>query len=163
LLAFTRLSHEPMTLEKVDIEKLVQTIINDRVDFQPPRALVENKAALTNMVGDTASLSQCLTNLLDNAVKFVAPGIIPRISLYSERKDDMIRLWIKDNGIGFQTVEQDQLFRMFERGHGNEYPGTGIGLAIVRKAVERMGGTAGVESEPGKGSRFWLELRGETS
>ncbi|HEX4120951.1 MAG TPA: HAMP domain-containing sensor histidine kinase, partial [Verrucomicrobiae bacterium] len=75
-----------------------------------------------------------------------------------ERRDGGVRLWIEDNGIGIDADGKPRLFQMFQRIHSEAYPGTGIGLAIVRKAVERMGGEAGVESKPGKGSRFWLQL-----
>jgi signal transduction histidine kinase len=95
---------------------------------------------------------------LDNAVKFVAQGTKPRVRVYSESNGHGVRLWIEDNGIGINASEQGQLFQMFYRIHTESYPGTGMGLAIVRKAVERMGGEAGVESESGKGSRFWLQL-----
>ena len=72
-----------------------------------------------------------------------------------------IRLWVEDNGIGIAPEHRERVFRVFERLHGIEtYPGTGIGLAIVRKGVERMGGRVGIESEIGQGSRFWVELRG---
>jgi signal transduction histidine kinase len=75
-----------------------------------------------------------------------------------------VRLWVEDNGIGIAREHQPKLFRVFERLHGREdYPGTGIGLAIVRRALERMGGSAGVESAPGEGSRFWIELKESTA
>ncbi|MCA1994949.1 MAG: histidine kinase, partial [Coleofasciculus sp. S288] len=71
-----------------------------------------------------------------------------------------IRLWVEDNGIGIEPKYQERIFEVFERLHGSEiYPGTGTGLAIVRKGVERMGGRVGVESQLGQGSRFWMELR----
>ena len=70
-----------------------------------------------------------------------------------------MRLWVEDNGTGIPAEAKDRMFMMFQRFHRSaEYEGTGIGLAIVRKAVERMGGKVGVESEPGRGSRFWLLL-----
>ena len=75
-----------------------------------------------------------------------------------------IRLWIEDNGIGIEPRHQENIFQAFERLHGVEaYPGTGMGLAIVRKGVERMGGRVGVESQIGEGSRFWIELLQATS
>jgi len=70
-----------------------------------------------------------------------------------------VRLWFEDNGIGIDKDSQARLFGIFQQLHPSKaYPGTGIGLAIVRKAAERMNGTVGVESEPGKGSHFWLQL-----
>jgi signal transduction histidine kinase len=65
---------------------------------------------------------------------------------------------VEDNGLGIPPDQRERIFRVFERLHGASFPGTGIGLSIVRKGVERMGGTVGLESEPGKGSRFWIEL-----
>jgi len=72
----------------------------------------------------------------------------------------IIRLWVEDNGIGIAPEHQKRIFRVFERLHGIEsYPGTGIGLAIVKKGADRMGGQVGVESQLGQGSRFWIQLR----
>jgi PAS domain S-box-containing protein len=160
LLAFTRLSHETIPIEPVDTEKLLQRIIEERSDFRAPQAQITLHSPLAKVMGNEASLTQCLTNLLDNAVKFVAPGVKPAIEIHTQRSDSMVTLWVEDNGIGISQEEQGRLFRMFHRAHGKIYPGTGIGLAIVRKAAERMGGSAGMESEPNQGSRFWLQLPG---
>ena len=162
LLAFTRLSHETMAVEPVDAEKVIREIIQERAEFRSPQAEINIESPLAVVMGNEASLRQCFTNLLDNAVKFVAPGVTPTIRIHSETTDSWVRLWVEDNGLGIRKDEQRQLFRMFHRAHGKEYAGTGIGLAIVRKAAERMGGSAGIESEPGQGSRFWLQLPGAT-
>ena len=83
----------------------------------------------------------------------------PRILVRSEARGNEVRLWFEDNGIGIDKDSQARLFGIFQQLHPSKaYPGTGIGLAIVRKAAERMNGTVGVESEPGKGSHFWLQL-----
>jgi signal transduction histidine kinase len=111
------------------------------------------------MMGHEASFTQCLTNLLSNAVKFVAPGVTPQVRVYSEPVDGQVRLWVEDNGIGIDAAGQERLFKIFQRLHPQtEYEGTGIGLAIVRKAVERMGGKVGVKSQAGNGSKFWIQL-----
>jgi PAS domain S-box-containing protein len=158
LLAFTRLSHELMPVETVDAEKIIRAIIHERPALQPPKAEIIIQSPLLNIMGNIPSLAQCLTNLLDNAVKFVSPGTVPHVKIYTEQAGSMVRLYVEDNGIGIKAEDKDQLFRMFSRIPGNNFPGTGIGLAIVRKAAGRMGGTADVESMPLRGSRFWLEL-----
>ena len=108
-----------------------------------------------------ALLSQCLSNLLNNAVKFVAEGVTPHVRVRAETSDADVRIWIEDNGIGIAPEYLNRIFGVFERIPGpRHYEGTGIGLAIVRKAATRMGGSVSVESEPGKGSRFCLYLPG---
>jgi signal transduction histidine kinase len=95
---------------------------------------------------------------LGNALKFVPPNVSPHVRIHAE-SDGLVRLWVEDNGIGIKPEYHHRIFRVFERLHtANQYPGTGIGLAIVQKGVERMGGRVGVESAPGGGSRFWIEL-----
>jgi signal transduction histidine kinase len=163
LLAFTRLSRASVRLETVHIERLIDGIIRERQEFQPPRAEIGIERPLLRVTGHEACLTQCLTNLLDNAVKFVVPGTVSQVRIFTEPNGAGVRLWMEDNGIGIDAEGKKRLFRMFQRIHGEAYPGTGIGLAIVRKAVERMGGEAGVESEVGKGSRFWLQLPGEAT
>jgi len=111
------------------------------------------------VVGHESSLMQTISNLLGNAVKFVAPGTIPRVRVWSEVRGENVRLWFEDNGIGIRPEHQRRIFVMFERiNPSGQYDGTGVGLAIVRKAVERMNGTVGVESDGVNGSRFWIEL-----
>jgi signal transduction histidine kinase len=80
--------------------------------------------------------------------------------IHAEHRSNYVRLWVEDDGIGIAPEHQRRIFDPFQRLHGVEaYPGTGIGLAIVRRAVTRMGGSCGIDSEPGQGSRFWVELR----
>jgi signal transduction histidine kinase len=112
-------------------------------------------------MGNDALLAQCVSNLLSNGAKFVSAGTTPQVKISAEAVgDDSIRLWFKDNGIGIAPENHARIFRLFERIHPDaEYEGTGIGLTIVRKAVERMGGDLGVESELGHGSKFWIQLK----
>ena len=159
VLAFSRASREPGEPERVEPERVLRAIIAERPDMQPPAAEIRIEGPLPAVRGNEASLTQCLTNLLSNAVKFVAPGITPQVRIYSERREDRVRLWVEDNGIGINKEAQEKIFELFHRAHrSGHYEGTGLGLAIVRKAAERMGGQVGVESAPGAGSRFWIDL-----
>jgi PAS domain S-box-containing protein len=160
VLTYSRVGAEG-TIGRVEVEKLVRDIIFEQPMLEASKAEIKIETPLLSVLAHEASLSQGLSNLLVNAVKFVAPGVVPRVRVRSERHDGKVRLWIEDNGIGIDPKYQERIFGMFQRLHDNKtYEGTGIGLAIVRKAVERMGGTVGVESEMGQGSRFWVELPG---
>ena len=107
-----------------------------------------------------ALLHQVLLNLIGNALKFVAPDQTPRVNIKATHADDRVRLSIIDNGIGIPSVHYAKVFDLFVRLHKpTVYSGTGIGLALVKKAMERMMGKVGVESVPGEGSTFWLEFR----
>jgi signal transduction histidine kinase len=109
------------------------------------------------MIGNQTILLQVVSNLISNAIKFVAPNIIPRLHIWTEVKNDYVYLSIEDNGIGIEKSHQERIFQVFERLHGSEaYSGTGIGLAIVKKAMERLGGKVGVESKLLEGSCFWV-------
>jgi signal transduction histidine kinase len=111
------------------------------------------------VLGDRRLLGQALENYLSSAVKFVARGVSPKVRVRAERRGSRVRLWVEDNGIGVPPEYRDRIFRLFERLHTvQEYPGTGVGLAIVHRAADRRGGGIGVEGEPGKGRRFWIEL-----
>ncbi|HUA25708.1 MAG TPA: ATP-binding protein [Steroidobacteraceae bacterium] len=114
-----------------------------------------------SVMAHRTTLVQVLTNLLANALKFVAEDTPPQVRIRAERRNsNRIRLWVEDNGIGIDPSQHARIFEVFQRLHGEEkYPGTGIGLALVKKGVERMGGQVGVESMPGLGSSFWIELR----
>jgi signal transduction histidine kinase len=114
---------------------------------------------LAPVVAHEASLTQCLSNLLGNAVKFQPPGCKPKVRVQTTRTNGTVRIWIEDNGIGIDPKNHLRIFNIFERVHGPaQYEGTGIGLSIVKKTVERMGGSVGLESALGLGTRFWIDL-----
>lgn len=159
VLSFARLSRAEITVSSLDVDGLVRDIIHERPELHSPRAEVRVDGPLLPVLGHDASLTQCLTNLLDNAVKFVAPGVEPKVVIYTRREGDRVRICVRDNGIGIKPENQKRLFAIFQRLHTNDaFDGTGVGLAIVRKAAERMNGSVGVESAEGRGSTFWIEL-----
>jgi len=160
ILTYSRLSRREIKLQPIGLDKLTRDIVNQYVDMKPASGVeISVAGALMPVVGHEASLSQAISNLLNNAVKFIAPGTKPRIRVWTERRNGEVRLWVEDNGIGIKPEYQHRLFNVFERVHPEKnYEGTGIGLAIVRKAAERMGGKAGVESNGVDGSKFWIQL-----
>jgi PAS domain S-box-containing protein len=157
-LHYTKAVLREMPPEPVDLSKLVPGLIETYPNLQPDKADIRIEGQLPVVLGNDALLTQCFSNLLGNAVKFVATGTRPHVRVHAENAGAMTRIWIQDNGIGIPRHARDRLFKMFER-LTNDYEGTGIGLAIVRKFAQRMGGRVGAESEAGQGSRFWIELR----
>src|ERR1043166_6600217 len=159
LLAYGRLTHVELPLEPVDLGDVVDSALQVvRRDAAERGALIDVDPHLPTVPGNRSVLVQVLINLLSNAVKFGGPQ--PRVRVRSEPREGLThRVWIEDDGIGSAPEPQERIFAVFERLHGAEaYPGTGIGLAIVRKGIERLGGRVGVESAGGRGSRFWIEL-----
>jgi PAS domain S-box-containing protein len=160
LLHYSRLSRSQIRLEPVDLRAIAQSVLTSlEREIETRGAQVTIEEPLPDLLGDRILLVQVLTNLLSNALKFVAPGVRPVIRIRAERRDGTVRVWVIDNGIGVAAEHQERIFKIFERlNSATDYPGTGIGLALVRKAADRMGGSVGVESEPGRGSRFYIEL-----
>jgi signal transduction histidine kinase len=195
--------------EPVDADALLRGMLESYPEFQQPRANIHIDTRLPVVLGNQAGLTQCFSNLLTNAVKFVHPGQIPEVRVWAESVQGpstlrsaatedgkskvqsqqteegaighatrnpehesapcalnpqpptlspLVRLWFEDKGIGIEKQYHDKIWQMFQQ-LNKAYEGTGIGLALVRKVVDRMGGNVGVESEPGYGSRFWIELK----
>ena len=143
----------------VNLQALLAELIQSYPNLQKYKRNITVENELPWVLGNEAALTQCFSNLLGNAVKFVREGHDPRVRVRAESREDRVRVWIEDEGIGVPLAAQKRIFDMFQRAT-RAYEGTGIGLAIVRKVVQRMGGSVGLESEEGKGSRFWVELPG---
>ncbi|HEY1109963.1 MAG TPA: PAS domain S-box protein, partial [Opitutaceae bacterium] len=159
VLSYSRVARAEIELAEVDLTRIAHDIVAHYRELQEPAARVTVHAPLPRVRAHESSLGQALANLLTNGVTFVAPGVMPEIDVRAEVMGERVRIWIQDNGIGIAPEHQERLFQVFERvPTRNSYEGTGIGLAIVRKAVEKMGGTCGVVSDGSNGSRFWIEL-----
>jgi PAS domain S-box-containing protein len=160
LLTYSRLSRAELRLEPLDLSGVVREACQQlQAVIEESRATVE-VGPLPVVRGHHGTLVQIFANLFSNSLKFVSPGERPAIRISAEPRGSMVRVWIADNGIGIEPEHQERIFEVFQRLHGLEtHPGTGIGLAIVRRGAERLGGAAGVESEPGRGSRFWVDLK----
>jgi signal transduction histidine kinase len=171
LLEYGRLGHMDVALTKVSLQRIVKQVLAQLAfEIQTQKAEVSVLGPLPEVRAHAEILVQILTNLLENALKFVPPGVRPRIRIRAEMRPgtahppsstlaSVVRLWIEDNGIGIDPQYHERIFRVF----GSLYPGrgiegTGIGLAIVRQGVQRLGGQVGVESQLGAGSRFWVDL-----
>lgn len=165
LMTYSRLNYASLPLRPVSLASIVykaQTQLEPELTARA--AQITTEEPLPPVIGHPATLVQVIVNLLSNAITFVAAGVPPRVRVWAETRDTLVRLWVEDNGIGIAAEHHDQIFRVFGRLHGLEtYPGTGMGLAIVRKGIERMGGRVGVESAVGQGSRFWIELPAEAA
>jgi signal transduction histidine kinase len=165
LLDYGRLSRAQITLQPLSLNELITNLLEQMDnELQARQVQVTVDHPLPEVVGHRLTLIQAIANLLSNAVKFVPKTRQPQVHLWAESHSGWVRLWIEDNGIGIPPEYQERIFQAFERLHTRQaYPGTGVGLAIVRKGVERMGGQVGVESNVGQGSRFWLELQAAPS
>lgn len=161
-LSYSKAVRHELAMTAVDPAKLLRDMLESYPIFQLPNAHVELDGDIPPVLANEAGLTQCFSNLLGNAVKFVQEGTMPHVRIRAERRADLVRLWFEDNGIGIAPEMQSRLFKMFQR-LSRDYEGTGIGLALVRKVAERMGGNVGVESEPGRGSRFWMDLKSASS
>jgi signal transduction histidine kinase len=158
VLTYSRVSRSELKLEPVDLRQLLAGIVESYPELQEPGATIEIAPDLPIVLGNAAALTQCFSNLLGNAVKFVPRGVHPHVNVWSGQFGDRVRIFIRDNGIGIEPGAHEKIFHIFYQ-LDREFEGTGIGLSVVRKAAERMGGTVGVDSEPGKGSTFYVELR----
>jgi len=170
VLTLNSVSLQPVMLESVDLAQLLQELLRERPELQAPQAEVVVQSPLLPVRGHPALLAQAVTNLLSNAIKFVAPGVAPSVRIWTELARDggtteapangppRVRLFFEDNGIGLPPEAAGRIFQIFQRFHQG-FEGSGIGLAIVHKATERMGGHVGYWPAPGGGTRFWIALK----
>jgi PAS domain S-box-containing protein len=161
LLSYGRLTHVEVTAVPMLLEDAVTKVLQDlTTQVRDRNAVVEVQRPLPTIIGNPALLNQVLVNLMDNALKFVAPDQTPHIRIQAVQSENHVRLSITDNGIGIAPAYHGKIFDLFVRLHKPAaYAGTGIGLALVKKAMERMQGRVGLNSAPGEGSCFWLEFR----
>jgi PAS domain S-box-containing protein len=161
LLQYSRLSRSELLLVPVDLELAMNDVLSSiDPEVKEKKAEVRIRTPLPTVMAHPATLRQIVYNLVANGLKFVMPQTRPTVEIWAERQPGVVRVWVADEGIGIAPQYHKKIFGLFQRLHSHEsYPGTGIGLALVRRGVERMGGRIGLESDLGKGSRFWFELK----
>jgi signal transduction histidine kinase len=156
LLSYCHVAGSTVRLERLDPGEILRQVTGERQN-EAEFSLSETFPAV---LGDRGFLLQVLTSLVSNAVKFVGSGVRPKVSVRHETRGARVRIWIEDNGIGISPEHHTRIFKTFERLDPEQFEGRGMGLAVVRAALERMDGEVGLESAPGQGSRFWIELAG---
>lgn len=159
LLEFSRVSTHVQPARSVDVDDAAKLAINDlEIQLQEVGGRVDVRADVS-VVSDPAQVQLLLRNLIGNALKFHRPDVPPEVSVEAFENDQNVHIVVADNGIGFDLRYIDKIFAPFQRLHGRSaYSGTGMGLAIVRRIVERHGGRIDVESTVGEGSRFEVVL-----
>ena len=160
LLAYSRLERRELKPDRVELAPIIDSIVGEKKREAAQHSIdFVVKVNGSTVLADPSGLAQSLRNYIDNAIKFTGKVNEPRIEVGSRESAESCLVWVRDNGIGFDMKYHDRIFDIFQRINVTEdYPGTGIGLAIVRKAMERMGGRAWAQSEPGHGATFYLEI-----
>jgi signal transduction histidine kinase len=161
VLAYSRIAKGEIELQDVNIAEVIRDVLESYPHLRTA-GVITVEEPLPRVRAHPGYLTQCVSNLLGNAIKFVPEERNAKIRIWAEPEPDgeHVRLWFEDNGIGIAPQHFGRIFEIFGRiNPAKAYEGTGIGLAIVRKAAERMGGSVGVASEPGQGSQFWLSLK----
>jgi signal transduction histidine kinase len=157
IMTYSQLARARPELRPVDLQQVVEDIIESEAGFHRDRADIGIVGVLPVVRGNDSLLTQCISNLLHNATKFVAQGVKPQIRISARLEGGVARIDVVDNGIGIASEAAERIFEPFRREHPG-YDGSGIGLAIVRKVVALMNGRVGLDSSVGQGSRFWIEL-----
>ncbi len=160
LLAYSRMERRPLEEREVGVRALVEEVLASMDSGLRKRAEVKLEIDPDlRFVSDPDGLALILRNLLENGLKFSAERDPPKVTVQAESRSATLGISVRDNGIGFDMAFQDRIFDIFQRlNRAEAYPGTGVGLALVRRAVHRLGGEIRAESEPGEGATFHIEF-----
>jgi signal transduction histidine kinase len=159
ILEYSRIGRARLTPAPTDLQRLVEDVVNELRPAYPASDVVIHPLPQASV--DPIMMRQVFSNLIGNALKFSAKSSAPRVEIGSRLNGDGTEFYVRDNGAGFDMKYAEKLFGMFQRMHGaNEFPGTGVGLAIVKRLIERHGGSIRAEAAPGKGATFGFVLGG---
>jgi signal transduction histidine kinase len=161
LLAYSRMERRTLEPQAIDVDATVARVLDEyAADIERSGAQVEVQLPdALSLTLDREGLTVVLRNLVGNALKFARPGQAPRVQIGARREAGHHLLWVRDEGVGFDMKYHERIFGIFQRlQRAEDYPGTGVGLALVAKAVQRMGGRVWADSQPGAGATFFLEF-----
>jgi signal transduction histidine kinase len=159
LLEYSKLKSAEVRLVPVRLNDVVHAVIERLDPAERERGDIQVEPLTAVVYANETLLAQVLENLISNGLKFTRPGERPQVTISEQSPSGWVRLSVRDHGIGVAAEYRERIFGVFERLHDSaSYPGTGVGLAIVKRAVEKMRGRVGVDSRTGEGSTFWLEL-----
>ena len=160
LLEYTRMERRDIVTREVDLRGVIEALLEEfESEIKTHDVDIQVDLPCATLNADFESLAQVMRNLIDNALKYSSQSEDPRIEIGGSMNDNNCQVWVRDNGIGFDMRYQERIFEIFQRLHRvDEFPGTGVGLAIVHKAMQRMGGHVWAESEEGRGATFYLEF-----
>ncbi|MCB0212669.1 MAG: GHKL domain-containing protein, partial [Anaerolineae bacterium] len=158
ILSYSRVGRAKKIHNQLDLTPIIDELIEFFQEVEKKCTIAFEVGPLPPLYGDYPLIQQLFFNILSNAVKYTRPADQPRIEIHGEQKDNEILYTIADNGIGFDMVYADEIFNVFSRLHAdeNEFEGTGIGLALVKRIVQSHHGRVWVESRSGQGSTFYL-------
>lgn len=158
VLDFAHVARRPLAADVVNMTGLARSVVEELRQLYP--AAQTNVEAMPVASGDAGMLRQVYVNLIGNAFKFSSKHALPRISIGAEKRDDNTVFFVRDNGVGFDLTHATRLFQVFRRFHSeSEFPGTGVGLAIAKRIIERHGGKIWAESAPDNGATFFFILQ----
>lgn len=158
LLAFSRIGRQTLRPSPLNLVPMAEEILRELRRTSPDRSIDLAAAPLPLALADAATMRQVLMNLLSNAVKYAKREGVIRIELGGRSDGSMNAYWVRDEGVGFDMRYVDKIFGVFQRLHGDEFEGTGVGLAIVDRIVTRHGGEVRAEGAPGQGACFHFTL-----
>jgi signal transduction histidine kinase len=160
LVDFARIGRKAIRIQNVAVKDIIESCMRDLEEIiRDSNAEFDLSDRLGSVLSDPTLLKIALCNLISNSIKYVAPGVRPCITIRTASQDHALRIMIQDNGIGIAPADCQRIFTPFVRLHGvEEYAGLGLGLSSARKVVDMIGGRMGVESVPGNGATFWIEL-----
>ncbi len=159
LLALSRIGRVEMHFSKIDIKQMIEEVYKELTTEEMRQRIDFQVGDLKDIYGDATLIKQVWMNLIGNAIKFTSKKDKPTILVRSKEEDGRVLYSVEDNGVGFNMRYADKLFKVFQRLHSEkEFPGTGVGLAIAQRIIQRHGGEVGAKGEEDKGAIFYFSI-----